>query len=191
MHSDDVPDQLVQLAVLNAEFEAIHPFIDGNGRIGRMIIPLLLWRWKIIFQPRFYISSFLEAHREDYYEGSLSVSRDGDWMQWITFFLNAVANQTEANFKQAESILELYDTLKQRLPELTRSSCGMRALGWIFEYPIFLRSDFLNGLEVSSATSRRLIGVFREQQIIKQLRSGSGRRPEVFVFPALLDIVDV
>jgi len=191
MHSDDVPDRLVQLAVLHAEFEAIHPFIDGNGRIGRMIIPLLLWRWEIIFQPRFYISSFLEANREQYYEGLLSVSRDGDWMRWITFFLNAVANQAEANFKQAESILELYDTLKQHLPDLTRSSYAMRALDWIFEYPIFLSSDFLNGSGVSTATSRRLIGVFREQKIIKQLRSGRGRRAEVFVFPDLLDIVDV
>lgn len=191
MHSDDIPDRLVQLAVLHAKFEAIHPFVDGNGRIGRMIIPLLLWQWGIINQPRFYISSFLEAHREDYYDGLLSVSRDEDWMRWIEFFLIAIASQAEENFRQAENIFMLYEALKRRLPNITRSSFAIRALDWIFEHPIFYSSDFLNGSEVSSATTRRLIGVFRDGNIIKQLRSGRGRRPDIFVFPDLLNIVDV
>ena len=191
MHRDNTPDRFVQLAVLHAEFEAIHPFLDGNGRIGRMKIPLLMWQWGIVNQPRFYISAYFEVNRDEYYDGLLSVSQNRDWMRWIKFFLNAITSQAEQNFKQAEKILMLYETLKLRLPELTRSPFAIRALDWIFENPIFLSSDFVKGSGMSSATVRRLIRALRDQDIIKQLRSGSGRRPDIFVFPGLLDIVEV
>lgn len=191
LHNDNVPDRLVQLAVLHAEFEAIHPFLDGNGRIGRMIIPLLMWQWDIIFQPRFYISAYLEANQDEYYEGLLSVSRDGDWTKWIRFFLKALASQAKDNFTRAKKILSLYDQLKHRLPGITRSPNAIRALDWIFENPIFLSSDFANELGVSSPTARRLIGILRDKNIVKRLRSGSGRRASIFVIPDLLNIVDV
>lgn len=190
MHSDETPDRFVQLAVLHAEFEAIHPFLDGNGRIGRMIVPLLMWQWGVINQPRFYISAYFETNRDQYYDGLLSVSQDSDWTTWIKFFLKAVTSQAKQNFNQAEKILMLYTTLKQRLPELTRSSSAIRALDWIFVNPICLSSDFVKESGIAVATARRLVRVLRDQGVIKQLRIGSGRRPDIFVFPDLLDIVD-
>ncbi len=78
MHQD-APDRLVQLAILHAEFEALHPFLDGNGRLGRMLVPLFLWRNGLIHAPMFYISAYFEAHRDAYYDGLLAVSRDDDW----------------------------------------------------------------------------------------------------------------
>ena len=191
LHSDATPDQFVKLAVLHAEFEAIHPFLDGNGRVGRMIIPLTMWQWGINHQPRFYISAYFEVNREEYFDGLLSVSRDGDWMAWIKFFLKAITRQADENFKQVEEILTLYETLKRRFPQLTRSSYAIHSLDWIFENPIFFSSDFIKGSDMSSATARRLLSTLRDQDIIKQLRSGSGRRPDLFVFPKLLDIVKV
>ena len=86
MH-ENAPDLLVQAAVLHAEFEAIHPFLDGNGRLGRMLIPLFLWRRGLIRRPMFYISAYFEAHRDAYYDGLLAVSRDDDWTGWCRFFL--------------------------------------------------------------------------------------------------------
>ena len=75
----DTPDLLVQAAVLHAEFEALHPFLDGNGRLGRMLVPLFLWQRGLISRPMFYISAYFEAHRDEYYDGLLAVSRDEDW----------------------------------------------------------------------------------------------------------------
>ena len=79
---EDAPDRLVQLAILHAEFEALHPFLDGNGRLGRMLVPLFLWRKALIQAPVFYISAYLEARRDAYYDGLLVVSRDDDWTGW-------------------------------------------------------------------------------------------------------------
>ena len=191
VHSDDVPDRLVQLAVQHAEFEAIHPFLDGNGRVGRMMIPLLMWQWGIIRQPRFYISAYLEANRDMYFEGLLTVSRDDDWTSWIKFFLEAITIQAEDNFNRAEKILNLYENLKLRLPNLSRSRYGVIALDWIFKYPIFLSSNFVNNSGVPSATARRLLETLRAEDIITRLRSGSGRKAAILAFPALLQIVEV
>ena len=76
---EDAADRLVQLALLHAEFEALHPFLDGNGRLGRMLVPLFMWQTGLIHRPMFYVSAFLEANRDEYYERLLAVSRDGDW----------------------------------------------------------------------------------------------------------------
>ena len=79
VNRDDAPDRLVQLAVLHAEFEALPPFLDGNGRLGRMLVPLFLWQCGLIGQPMFYVSAYFEARRDTYYEGLLAVSRDDNW----------------------------------------------------------------------------------------------------------------
>ena len=82
----DAPDRLVQLAIVHAEFEAIHPFLDGNGRLGRLIIPLFLFTHGLLSRPNFYLSEFLEANRGEYYDRLLAISRDGDWTGWCAFF---------------------------------------------------------------------------------------------------------
>ena len=82
------------------EFETLHPFLDGNGRLGRMLIPLFLYQAKLIKQPMFYISAYLESHRDEYYERLLAVSRDNDWSGWCAFFLNVVQIQAEENLAE-------------------------------------------------------------------------------------------
>ncbi len=103
------PDRLVQLAVIHAEFEAMHPFLDGNGRLGRMLVPLFLYQAKLIKQPMFYISAYLESHRDEYYNRLLAVSGDNDWSGWCAFFLQVVRIQTEENLAKAQAILDLYN----------------------------------------------------------------------------------
>ena len=100
---DDAPDRLVQLAILHAEFEALHPFLDGNGRLGRMLVPLFLWQSGLIRQPMFYISAYFEARRDAYYDGLLAVSRDDDWTGWCRFFLEAIRTQAEDNLAKAQA----------------------------------------------------------------------------------------
>lgn len=187
---DDAPDRLVQLAILHAEFEALHPFLDGNGRLGRMLVPLFLWQRGLIRRPMFYISGWLEARRDEYYERLLAVSRDDDWTGWCRFFIEAVKVQAEENLTRTQAILKLHEDLKHRLPEMTRSQYAMRALDWIFAKPIFSAPDFIAGAGIPAPTARRFLGVLREESVLKDLRAGRGRRAAVLAFPALLNIAE-
>jgi len=187
---DDAPDRLVQLAILHAEFEALHPFLDGNGRLGRMLVPLFLWQSGLIRQPMFYISAYFEARRDAYYDGLLAVSRDDDWTGWCRFFLEAIRTQAEDNLTKAQGILALYEDMKRRIPEMTRSQYAIRALDWIFERPIFKSSDFVELAGIPDPTARRFLGVLQTGAVLRVLAPGSGRRAAVLAFPALLNIAE-
>lgn len=187
---EEAPDRLIQLAILHAEFEALHPFLDGNGRLGRMLVPLFLWQKGLIRRPMFYLSAWLEAHRDEYYERLLAVSRDDDWTGWCGFFLEAVRTQAEENLRRTQAILELHGSLKLRLPEMTRSQYAVHALEWLFARPIFRASDFVQMAGIPAPTARRFLGVLKKHKIIKELMESSGRRSAVLVFPALLNIAE-
>ena len=187
---EDAPDRLIQLALLHAEFEALHPFLDGNGRLGRMLIPLFLHQARIIRQPMFYISAYLESHRDEYYERLLAVSRDNDWSGWCAFFLNVVKIQAEENLAKAQAILDLYSRMKIRFAELTHSQYAIHALDWVFERPIFRSSDFVRGANIPKPTAFKIMGILKENKILKTLREGSGRRPAVLAYPELLNIAE-
>ncbi len=189
MHQD-TPDRLVQAAILHAEFEALHPFLDGNGRLGRMLVPLFLWRCDLIRHPVFYISAFLEARRADYYEGLLAVSRDDDWTGWCKFFLEGVRAQAEDNLKKAKAILDLYEDMKRQVPESTRSRYAIQTLDWIFKRPVFRSVDFATEAGIPKPTARRVLRVLQQSAILKVVREGRGRRSSVLLFPALLNIVE-
>ena len=186
----EVPDRMVQLAIVHAEFEALHPFLDGNGRLGRMLIPLLLWQWKVIEQPHFYISGYLEAHRDDYYEALLTVSRDRDWTVWVRFFLKAVRTQAEENLGKARAIVGLHDDLRRRMPDMTRSRYSMAAMDWIFGRPIFSAPMLFRQARIPERTARRLVAVLRDNGVIRNLAPASGRRSRLLVFPDLLNIAE-
>jgi Fic family protein len=187
---DEAPDRLVQLAILHAEFEALHPFLDGNGRLGRMLVPLFLWQTGLISQPMFYISAYFETRRDAYYDGLLAVSRDNDWTGWCRFFLEAIRAQAEDNLSKAQRILALYEEMKRRVPDLTRSRYSIRALDWIFEHPIFRTSDFVASAGIPGPTARRFLRVLRQGDVLRVLATGSGRRASVLAFPSLLSIAE-
>ncbi len=187
---EEAPDRLVQLAILHAEFEALHPFLDGNGRLGRMLVPLFLWQAGLIRAPVFYISAYFEARRDAYYDGLLAVSRDDDWTGWCRFFLEAVRMQAEDNLGKTDRILKLYEGMKGRMPAMTRSQYAIRALDWIFEWPIFRTTDFIAAAGIPKPTARRILKVLREGGILEVIIKGQGRRPSVLAFPALLDITE-
>ena len=184
------PDVLVQLALMHAEFEALHPFLDGNGRLGRMMIPLYLWQRGLIQRPMFYVSAYFEAHRDQYYDGLLAVSQDDNWTGWCQFFLEAIRIQAEDNLKKAQAILKLYEEMKNKLPQLTHSQFAIRALDWLFCQPIFNRSTFINSSEIPRPTAHRILSVLEENNVLKVLVAGSGRRSAVLVFPRLLSIAE-
>ncbi|MFO0745363.1 MAG: Fic/DOC family N-terminal domain-containing protein [Myxococcota bacterium] len=184
------PDHLVKLALLHAEFEALHPFLDGNGRLGRMLVPLFLWQDKLIQRPMFYISAFFEARRDAYYDKLLGVSRDGDWTGWCRFFLEGVRTQAEDNAVKTKAILDLYAAMKVRVTATTRSQFGIKALDWIFSRPIFKATDFFESADIPSSTAKRLLTVLRNDGVLRLMVEGRGRRPAVLAFTELMNIAE-
>ncbi|EKA3900133.1 MloA protein, putative [Vibrio cholerae] len=189
IHAEE-PDMLVQLAVLHAEFEALHPFLDGNGRLGRMLVPLFLWQRSLIKAPMFYISAFFEANRDEYYDRLLAVSAQGDWTQWCVFFLKAIKQQAELNQTKATDILALYNHMKVKVAEVTRSQYAIHALDWIFERPIFKSTDFTGHANIPDATAKRLLTELGNADILRPMRKGAGRRATVYLFPELLNLAE-
>ena len=187
IHSE-APDQLVQLAILHAEFEALHPFLDGNGRLGRMLIPLFLWQAELIRAPVFTMSAHLEAHRDAYYDRLLAVSRDDDWTGWCHFFLDAIQQQAEDNLTKAQGILDLYDAMKEQVISLTRSQYAIPALDWLFRRPIFKSTDFTNQADIPTPTARRILTCLRDNNICTTMAEARGQRAAVLAFPQLLAI---
>lgn len=186
----DAPDCLVQLALAHAEFEAIHPFLDGNGRLGRLIVPLFLFEKDLLTSPNFYISEYLERNRDAYYERLLAVSRDGDWTGWAAFFLEALTIQAKTNQERALSILTLYNERKEWIAELTHSQYAVRALDWFFTKPIFKTPDFVETSGIPKPTANRIVREVKEAGVLIEVRPGSGRRAAVLAFRELLNIAE-
>ena len=190
MNTKGLPDKLVQLAIVHAEFEALHPFLDGNGRLGRMLVPLFLWQAGLIGQPMFYISAYIDEHRDAYYERLLAISRDDDWSGWCAFFLEALRHQAELNEAKAKAILDLYNQKKLELVKLTHSQYSILALDWVFERPIFKSSDFVDSSGIPAPTARRMLVLFRDNGLLTTLVEAAGRRSAVYAFRELLNIAE-
>jgi Fic family protein len=186
----DAPDILVQLAILHAEFEAIHPFLDGNGRLGRLLVPLYLFSRNILARPNFYLSEYLENHRDEYYARLLAISRDGDWTGWVAFFLRALTEQASVNQSRVQAILDLYESRKAWIAEETHSQYAVRALDWMFQKPIFKSTDFRDTVGVPAPTATRILRVCREGGMLRELRNGGGRRAAILCFRELVNIAE-
>ena len=183
-------DVLVQLAIAHVEFEALHPFLDGNGRLGRMLIPLFLFHKKQLSAPVFYVSEYLEANRDEYIERLLAVSRDDDWTGWCSFFLYAIISQAESNIKKAKAILALYEAKKQQIIELTNSQYAIHALDFIFGRPVFMSSDFVKQSGIPKPTAQRIAKVLVDKNLLTVWRKSSGRQSAILAFTELLNIAE-
>jgi Fic family protein len=189
--SSDDDDFLVQVAVIHAQFELLHPFKDGNGRIGRLLIPLFLYSKKVLTYPMFYLSGYLEEHRDEYYTLLQGISRKQEWEPWIVFFLQAIIAQATDNAEKVRKILRLYNDMKGRFQEVTHSQYAINALDTIFSRPIFSTTDFVKSLEMTSKpTAMLILKQLQHTEIIRVLREGSGRRPAILVFFALLNLTE-
>lgn len=186
----DFPDVLTQLAILHAEFEALHPFLDGNWRIGRMLIPLFLWQKGLIEQPLFYASAVFKHDREDYYQKLREVSAKNAWTQWCVFFLQALQRQAKASLAKAQEILGLYDRLKEKMQSHLNAKYALQALDWIFMAPVFTSSNFTMKSGIPSATARRILPVLVQAGILTIQTPASGRRPAVYSCTELLGLTE-
>lgn len=185
------PDALVQLAVVHAQFEIIHPFLDGNGRLGRMIIPIFLYEKQLLSRPMFYLSAYLEAHRDEYVTRLRALGEADDaWNSWIQFFLTAIEHQATLNAEKARSIIGLYNRLKEEVITLTHSQFAVPLLDRMFARPVFQISQLSWKNMPTRPMLNTLIIKLRDADILKVLRQGSGRRGQVLVLTELLNIAE-
>lgn len=192
VQSREERDPLVQLAIIHLEFEALHPFKDGNGRLGRMIIPLFLYERRILSGPNFYMSGYLEARREQYVGAMREVSRDGAWTDWCAFFLEGVIEQASENQAKAQAIIDLNARMQREIAEITRSQFSGLAVDFIFSRPIFSTTHFVEGSGIPRETALRMLRALRsdDARVLRTVRDGAGRRPAILAFPELLNIAE-
>lgn len=182
---------LIKAGVSHVEFEALHPFMDGNGRIGRMIITLLLWSTKVISAPHFYISGFLEENKDAYIDKMRAVSETNDWTGWCQFFLEAVEKQAIRNLEIAESIRNLYEEMKHKFSETLSSKHSVTALDFIFTNPVFRNNKFTASSGIPGPTAARFTRLLLDNNLISTLSEASGRRSALYAFEPLLKLVRV
>jgi Fic family protein len=183
-------DVIVQLAIVHAQFEIIHPFGDGNGRMGRIILPLFLNFKKVLSTPMLYLSEYFESHRQEYYHKLQNISDNNEWEEWIKYFLKAVIEQSKINIEKAKKIQLLYEIKKTRVRDLTNSKYSINALDCIFHMPIFNTLQFKKRSKIPQGSIGRILNDLVQGGVLKILQQGSGQRPTIYIFPKLLDIVD-
>ena len=183
-------DALVQLAVLKGQFEIIHPFCDGNGRIGRMIVPLFLMEKNLLTYPAFYISAYFDRTREEYYTRLRQISQSGDLNGWIAYFLNAVRIQALLNIIRASDIVSLYDSMKSIIPQVTRSQYSIAVMDTLFQRPIVSSTDFMEISQIPPESGKRILQKLRDAGILEIIREGKGRNPSIYQFTKLVQIVE-
>ncbi|MFC1921408.1 Fic family protein [Chloroflexota bacterium] len=188
----DRPDPLVQLAIVHAQFEIIHPFLDGNGRLGRMIVPLFLLEKNILSYPMFYISSYFEEYRDEYVSRLRQLGLgENAWERWIEFFLEALIAQANKNATTSRQIFDLYAELKTEVIDLTHSQYAIPMLDQMFKQPIF-PSNIFNNIDgmPSKPSINGLLNKLKSGGVLNVVSEGAGRRPQILALGQLLNLCE-
>lgn len=176
----DVPE-LIRVAITHYQFETIHPFLDGNGRIGRLLITLYLVDKKLLHKPTLYISDFLQQHRGEYYDSLTRVRNTNDIEQWIKFFLVGVAKTAEQGISTFEEIINLRHENEKKLMLLgRRSKVGLELLSHLWSEPIVSAKKVEKILDVSTPSANTLIKEFEKLKILEEVTGY--KRDRLFIF---------
>lgn len=186
LHNEQVAvPHLVRIAIAHYQFETIHPFLDGNGRIGRLMIPLYLVSCGVLSKPSLYLSDFFERHRASYYDALMRVRTGNDLIHWIRFFLRGVAETAQKGRDVFRKILDLRTEVEQNVLSLGKRAPNARAaLKLLYRNPIVSAADVARGLDVSPPTANALIRDFERLGILRE--STGQQRGRIFVFDRYL-----
>ena len=184
---DDVLPPLLHVAFVHSQFESIHPFLDGNGRVGRLLITLLLVRRGVIPSPLLYLSAYFEATREEYYARLLGVTERGEWEEWLTYFLKGVVLQSADAVDRIQRIDGLLSHWKQRLTS-GQSRLPERALDLFAENPFWTVRGVADRLGVAFTSAQRAIDRLKAEDVVAQI--GEVRRNRVYCAGAILDALE-
>jgi Fic family protein len=183
-HNDDIRvPHLIRIAISHYQFETIHPFLDGNGRIGRLLITLYLMDKELLVKPCLYLSDFLERHRDSYYDALTAVRTRNDLLHWVRFFLNAVLETAKGAVATFRSIMELKQELDGKILSLgRRTENGTRLLRYLYLNPYVDAPEVSKALSISPATANALLAEFLRLGVLIELTGY--RRNRVFHFHA-------
>jgi Fic family protein len=161
---------LIHCALAHAQFETIHPFLDGNGRVGRLLITLLLCERTVLRLPLLYLSYYLKAHRAEYYDRLMAVRLSGDWEGWVKFFLRGVFEVSQGASETAREILDLRERHRKLLSDrLPTSATGLRLLDFLFQSPLITTRMAEKHLECSYVTASNLIQELEKLGIVREI----------------------
>ena len=185
LHVRGTLPELIQCALMHEHFEAIHPFLDGNGRVGRLLITLFLIERGRLTQPLLYLSEFIERYRRDYYHHLQAVRTHGDWGTWLLYFLNGVRWSARRAIRQARQIIDLRENLRQRMASMPKATPLIDAL---FENPYLTPPRVMELTGVSDPTARTLLAKLKSAGILREI---TGRQwGKVHVAQEVLDALD-
>ena len=169
LHHRDAFPVLVHAGIAHAQFETIHPFLDGNGRVGRLLITLLLCERNILQRPLLYLSYYLKVHRAQYYDRLMALRHDGDWEGWLKFFLRGVFEVSQAATDTARAILDLRERHRQEINSLSNRNLALRLLDYLFERPIINVRMAEHQLGCAYATAASLIETFEKMGVLREI----------------------
>lgn len=188
LHEETLPT-LVHAALAHAQFETIHPFLDGNGRVGRLMITFLLCSRGVLARPLLYLSSYFKRNRAEYYDRLQEVRDKGAWEQWVRFFLRGVKEVAEDATNTSYRILSLQSDLRQRLQgEGKMSGSLLRALDYLFTAPAVAVPQLQKSLGVSAPTAYSLVGRLVDLGVLKEVTGQ--RRNRWFIFSDFLALFE-
>src|SRR6266702_2509197 len=178
---------LVQCAVLHYQFEAVHPFVDGNGRIGRLLIPLFLCERDILSEGLLYLSAYLERHRTEYFANLLGVSQRSDWHEWISFFLQAVSGQCAETIENIRKLLDLKDKYETLLRKEHATNNAHLLKDHLFSNPYTTAKNTAEYLDVSFVTAQSTINSLVSHGILQE--TTKRKRDKIFVAREIINLL--
>lgn len=188
IHNDEPMPALLQAALAHVQFETIHPFLDGNGRVGRLLIVLMLQEQRVLSEPLLYLSLYFKQHRDEYYRLLDAVRRDGDWEAWIDFFLEGVAQTASAAVDTAQRLLKIFSEDEKLIALAARGSGALRTYGALRERPVATIADLAKRAGLSFPTVSKSVAALEKAGIIREMTGG--RRDRVFVYGRYLDVLN-
>ncbi|MBK8989614.1 MAG: Fic family protein [Chloroflexi bacterium] len=172
---DDLP-ALIRLALVHYQFEAIHPFLDGNGRVGRLLNTLLLHDWGLLSQPVLYLSAYFEANRQAYYDHLLAVSQKGAWDEWLSYFLYGVQTQAADSVRRIQRLQALRDGYRGQFQQTRSAARLLQVIDWLFNQPIFDIPQLSQMLLVNYSVAQRYVFQLEKAGIISEITGQARNR---------------
>ncbi len=179
---------LVDAALVHYQFETIHPFQDGNGRVGRILIPVLLAERGLLPRPLLYVSPFLEDHKDEYIDRMFAVSAAGDWSGWIRFFLTAIEQSAGRTIRTVDRLLALRSEYRSRLQQAGRSALLLSAVDFIFDQPVFTTPQLATRLGVTYPAAQKNVVTLLATHVVEEVPNTS--HPKYYAAAELLRAID-
>jgi Fic family protein len=186
IHSEDTSPRIVRAGLLHVQFESIHPYLDGNGRMGRLLVTLLLEHWKLLPQPLLYLSLFFKRHKDEYYRRLNSVRVEGDWESWLDFFLDGVTTIADEAVASARELFALVAADRTRvLAQPGTSIVALRLFELLPRHPVLSAAAVMSLLETSKPTAGRAIDLLVAADVL--VETTGKRRDRSYVYQAYVD----